>query len=321
MPMLKLHDTIYRKTDGWIGHLIPGPPRLLLLHTVGAKTGIARTNSLSYAKDGDAYLVVASKGGAPKAPGWYFNLKADPQVEINVGPKRMPADGQDHRRETIRTTRGCATSCDQREQLRPLRRLPEADDPNHPGHRADAARLIRKSPNEAERQRVWPIVPRVSTRAPRSSPRRGTSGLRRRAPSKGHGSATTLQPEVGDPVRRSYVDMGLVRSRGTHACLLKHVSMSRHVRRLLEQFLREQFQGLLAGGRGPPGRPRVRRRDGVDHHLVDAEVLGQLADLVGGLGGRADDRPRQARRRRRPAAAASARRLRRPRRGRAARSG
>jgi deazaflavin-dependent oxidoreductase (nitroreductase family) len=62
-----------------------------MLHTVGAKTGIHRTNSLSYAKDGDSYLVVASMGGAPKSPGWYFNVKANPNVEINVGPKRMPA--------------------------------------------------------------------------------------------------------------------------------------------------------------------------------------------------------------------------------------
>lgn len=89
LPMLKVHDTIYQKTEGRIGHRIPGAPPSLLLHTVGAKTGLARTTSLTYAKDGDSYLVVASKGGEPTAPGWYFNLKADPQVEINVGPKRF----------------------------------------------------------------------------------------------------------------------------------------------------------------------------------------------------------------------------------------
>jgi deazaflavin-dependent oxidoreductase (nitroreductase family) len=89
LPLLKVHDTIYQKTEGWVGHRIPGAPPSLLLHTVGAKTGLARTTSLTYAKDGDSYLVVASKGGEPTAPGWYFNLKADPQVEINVGPKRF----------------------------------------------------------------------------------------------------------------------------------------------------------------------------------------------------------------------------------------
>jgi deazaflavin-dependent oxidoreductase (nitroreductase family) len=69
-------------------HRTLGVPSLLL-HTVGAKTGTARTTSLSYARDGGNYLIVASKGGYPKAPGWYHNLKAHPSVEINVGPKRF----------------------------------------------------------------------------------------------------------------------------------------------------------------------------------------------------------------------------------------
>ena len=86
--LIKVHDTVYQKTNGWIGHRVLGIPSLLL-HTVGAKTGKARTASLSYARDGDDYLIVASKGGDPKAPGWYHNLKADPSVEINVGPKRF----------------------------------------------------------------------------------------------------------------------------------------------------------------------------------------------------------------------------------------
>ncbi|HET6735296.1 nitroreductase family deazaflavin-dependent oxidoreductase [Mycobacterium sp.] len=89
LPLLMLHDKIYKGTEGRIGHKIPGAPPALLLHTTGAKTGLQRTNSLTYAKDGDAYLVVASKGGDPKAPGWYHNLKANPDVEVNVGPKRF----------------------------------------------------------------------------------------------------------------------------------------------------------------------------------------------------------------------------------------
>jgi F420H(2)-dependent quinone reductase len=87
--LLGLHDEIYKRTNGRIGHKIPFGPVNLLLHTVGAKTGKERTNTLTYARDGDAYLVVASKGGDPKAPGWYHNLKANPNVEINVGPKRF----------------------------------------------------------------------------------------------------------------------------------------------------------------------------------------------------------------------------------------
>ena len=86
--VLRIHDAVYRNTNGWIGHRTLGIPSLLL-HTVGAKTGTARTTSLSYARDGGNYLIVASKGGYPKAPGWYHNLKANPNVEINVGPKRF----------------------------------------------------------------------------------------------------------------------------------------------------------------------------------------------------------------------------------------
>ena len=86
--VLRIHDAVYQKTNGWIGHRTLGIPSLLL-HTVGAKTGVARTTSLTYARDGGNYLIVASKGGDPKAPGWYHNLKANPDVEINVGPKRF----------------------------------------------------------------------------------------------------------------------------------------------------------------------------------------------------------------------------------------
>jgi deazaflavin-dependent oxidoreductase (nitroreductase family) len=86
--VLRIHDAVYQKTNGWIGHHTLGIPSLLL-HTVGAKTGQARTASLTYARDGDDYLIVGSKSGGPKSPGWYHNLKANPSVEINVGPKRF----------------------------------------------------------------------------------------------------------------------------------------------------------------------------------------------------------------------------------------
>jgi deazaflavin-dependent oxidoreductase (nitroreductase family) len=91
--VLRVHNAVYQKSNGWIGHrtlLIPN----LLLHTVGAKTGKARTTSLTYARDGDAYLIVASKGGDPRSPGWYHNLKANPNVEINVGPRRFAVTAQ-----------------------------------------------------------------------------------------------------------------------------------------------------------------------------------------------------------------------------------
>lgn len=67
--LLRLHDKLYQGSNGRIGHRFPGVPPSLLLHTVGAKTGQARTNSLTYARDGDTYLIVASMGGAPRSPG------------------------------------------------------------------------------------------------------------------------------------------------------------------------------------------------------------------------------------------------------------
>jgi deazaflavin-dependent oxidoreductase (nitroreductase family) len=88
--ILRLHDMIYRKTNGWVGHRVPGAPPSLLLHTVGAKTGQPRTTSLTYARDGDSYLIVASNGGDDRYPGWYHNLRKRPDCEINLGPKRIP---------------------------------------------------------------------------------------------------------------------------------------------------------------------------------------------------------------------------------------
>jgi F420H(2)-dependent quinone reductase len=89
LQILRLHDMIYQKTGGWIGHRIPGVPPSLLLHTVGAKTGQPRTTSLTYARDGDSYLIVASNGGEDRYPGWYHNLRKQPDAEVNVGPKRF----------------------------------------------------------------------------------------------------------------------------------------------------------------------------------------------------------------------------------------
>ena len=68
LRMLPIHDAIYQKTDGWIGHWVPGMPPSLLLHTVGAKTGQPRTSTLTYARDGDSYLIVASNAGSDRYP-------------------------------------------------------------------------------------------------------------------------------------------------------------------------------------------------------------------------------------------------------------
>lgn len=88
--MLALHQAIYERTQGRIGHRLLGLPSLLL-RTTGAKTAQERVSALVYAKDGATFLVVPSNGGADRAPGWYHNLRAQPNCEIQVGTRRLPA--------------------------------------------------------------------------------------------------------------------------------------------------------------------------------------------------------------------------------------
>jgi deazaflavin-dependent oxidoreductase (nitroreductase family) len=74
----------FRANAGVVGGGFAGAP-LLLLHHQGAKTGKARVSPLAYLPVGDAYAVFGSKAGAPSHPHWYLNLKAHPDVEIEVG--------------------------------------------------------------------------------------------------------------------------------------------------------------------------------------------------------------------------------------------
>lgn len=61
----------------------------LLLRTTGRRTGVGRTNALVYAKDGEDYVVVASNGGEDRSPGWFFNVRDKPEVEIQVAQRKM----------------------------------------------------------------------------------------------------------------------------------------------------------------------------------------------------------------------------------------
>jgi deazaflavin-dependent oxidoreductase (nitroreductase family) len=88
--VLRVHEKLYIASDGRLGHRMIGVPTLLL-RTTGRRSGATRTNGLVYARDGDAYLVVASNGGSDRAPAWLHNLKANPVVEIQIGRKRQPA--------------------------------------------------------------------------------------------------------------------------------------------------------------------------------------------------------------------------------------
>ncbi|MFF0493637.1 nitroreductase family deazaflavin-dependent oxidoreductase [Nocardia sp. NPDC003482] len=87
--VLKVHQWVYERSKGWVGHRVLFGNPTLLLHTVGRKSGQPRTSALTYAEDGESYLVTASNGGAAKPPGWLANVKAKPECEINVGPKRI----------------------------------------------------------------------------------------------------------------------------------------------------------------------------------------------------------------------------------------
>lgn len=85
--VLRFHDAVYKRTDGRIGHKWLGVPTLLLSST-GRRSGQTRVNSLVYARDGDDYILVASKGGADEHPAWLHNVRANPDVEVQVGRER-----------------------------------------------------------------------------------------------------------------------------------------------------------------------------------------------------------------------------------------
>jgi deazaflavin-dependent oxidoreductase (nitroreductase family) len=73
------------------GGKVQGPNSLLLLTTTGARSGQPRTNPVAYSTDGDRLVIVASKGGAPTNPDWYFNVVAHPTVTVELGSERFQA--------------------------------------------------------------------------------------------------------------------------------------------------------------------------------------------------------------------------------------
>lgn len=91
MPLFgQEHVERYRATDGAEGHEWQGT-QTLLLTTTGRKSGEPRTTPLIYAPHGEAYTVVASKGGSDEPPAWYLNLSGNPEVEVQVKGDRFKA--------------------------------------------------------------------------------------------------------------------------------------------------------------------------------------------------------------------------------------
>ena len=84
------HIRSYVESDGKQGHRWHGVDTLLLT-TRGRRTGKLRRSALIYGRDGDSYVVVASKGGSEDHPAWYLNLVAEPEVRVQVGADSFPA--------------------------------------------------------------------------------------------------------------------------------------------------------------------------------------------------------------------------------------
>ena len=84
------HTAIYRATGGRIGYRVPGLKQMLLLDHVGAKSGVKRTAPLLFIYDGDDVVLVASKGGFPKNPAWFHNLKANPDTTVQIRSEKRP---------------------------------------------------------------------------------------------------------------------------------------------------------------------------------------------------------------------------------------
>lgn len=84
------HVARYLETDGEEGYVWRNETTILLLFTKGRKSGEERINPLIFQPHGDDFLIVASRGGTDLPPGWFLNLEAEPEVEIQVKGDRFP---------------------------------------------------------------------------------------------------------------------------------------------------------------------------------------------------------------------------------------
>jgi F420H(2)-dependent quinone reductase len=105
--LMQGHTAIYRASGGRIGHRFPGAPPMLLLDHVGARSAIRRTSPLVYTVDGENLILVASKGGYPKHPAWFHNLRANPDTTVQVGS-------------SVRNVHARVADADERERLWPM---------------------------------------------------------------------------------------------------------------------------------------------------------------------------------------------------------
>ncbi len=116
----------FRANHGRVGGNFAGAP-LLLLHTVGARSGQQRVNPVMYLADGDRYLVFASKAGSDSNPDWYWNLRANPDTAIEVGDETI----------AVRATELAGAERDEKYRLQSER---------HPGFAGDQQQTTRTIP-------------------------------------------------------------------------------------------------------------------------------------------------------------------------------
>ena len=83
----------FRANDGKVGGHFEGKT-LLILHTIGARTGKERIKPVAYVRDGKKYAVIASKGGAPTNPDWYHNILAHPRLTVEVGTETLQVEAK-----------------------------------------------------------------------------------------------------------------------------------------------------------------------------------------------------------------------------------
>jgi deazaflavin-dependent oxidoreductase (nitroreductase family) len=83
-----VHRWVYLKSGGRVGHNLIGKP-MLLLETVGRKSGEPRVTPLLYVPEGDGFVVVASNMGDARYPGWWYNLQAKPEAGVRAGRRHV----------------------------------------------------------------------------------------------------------------------------------------------------------------------------------------------------------------------------------------
>jgi deazaflavin-dependent oxidoreductase (nitroreductase family) len=98
-PMAEFNKKVideFRSSGGKVSGQFAGAPMIIITHK-GAKSGNTYTSPLVYSKDGDRYVIIASKAGAPKNPSWYHNLVAHPEVTVEIGSEKFKAKASEAR--------------------------------------------------------------------------------------------------------------------------------------------------------------------------------------------------------------------------------